>query len=313
MAGAMPLLPGQLQVSHRTVSANGVRLHVVEKGEGPCVLLLHGFPESWWCWRYQIDPLVNAGYRVIAPDLRGYGESDVQGPWDLETIAADVVALLQALCGEERVHLVGHDWGGIVAWHLAAHRPDRFHSLAVFNCPHPAQFRKALLTRPRQLRRSWYVFAFQVPVVPERMLTRDGGAPLLRMYRGNARDRSNFSDAELRPFVEALLRPGQASAMIGWYRSSFRTSVRHYPRIRLPALLGWGMDDRALGYDDLIPGTERWVEGLRIERVEGVGHFITAEAPDWVNGQLLSFLRGPAAVSRPEAAAATGSARAGGG
>src|SRR5262249_25428634 len=130
--------PGDLPVSHRFELVNGLRYHYVELGEGPLLVLLHGFPESWWTWRHQLVTLANAGYRVIAPDQRGYAETDKKGPYDLDTLASDVAALI-TVAGAEKADVIGHDWGGAVAWHLASTRPECVRRLAVLSCPHPAQ------------------------------------------------------------------------------------------------------------------------------------------------------------------------------
>ena len=292
--------PDQLQVRHRFVDLPRLKLHLVEAGEGPLVLLLHGFPESWWSWRYQLEPLARAGYRVVAPDLRGYGESGRQGPYDLDTLAADVCALIDALGAEPAPVVVGHDWGGAVAWHLAAHRPEHCRRLAVLNCPHPARMREALLTRPRwsQLKRSWYMFFFGLPWLPEWLLTRDRAGGLVRVMRASAVDRTNFGLEELEPLRQAILAPGAASAMVGWYRAALWDGLGHplrpprYPPIGCPSLLIWGLDDPALGFDDVVPGTEALAPGLAIERIPGCGHFVQAEQPERVNQLLLRFLAG---------------------
>ncbi|MFO0557891.1 MAG: alpha/beta hydrolase [Polyangiales bacterium] len=287
---------GDLSVTHAFADVGGLKLHYVEKGEGPVVLLLHGFPEMWWSWRYQIDALASAGYRVIAPDLRGYNESDKQGPYDLDTLATDVRALV-AFLGIEKVRLVGHDWGGGLAWHVASKLPSIVEKLVVLNCPHPAQMVRALKRGDLgQLRRSWYMFFFQLPLLPERMLTRDQGRGICKMYRASAVDPSHFSDEELAPFVENVLRPGAVSAMIGWYRAAFTTALKagskgpEYAVIRAPTMLIWAKDDTALGYDSLVPGTERLVEDLRLEPIDRCGHFVQAEQPARVNKLLIEFL-----------------------
>jgi epoxide hydrolase 4 len=297
---------GDLEVTHTFADVGGFKIHYVTKAradaegpdERPVVLLLHGFPEMWWSWRYQIDALDAAGYRVIAPDLRGYNDSDKGGPYDMDTLAADVRALV-AWLGVEKVNLVGHDWGGGLAWHVAATMPNIVERLVVLNCPHPAQMQRALTRDLGQLRRSWYMFFFQLPVLPERMLTRDGGRGIGKMYRAMAMDPSNFSDEELAPFIDNVLRPGAASAMLGWYRAAFASSLEmrrkgfKYPTIRAPTMLVWARDDKALGYDALVPGTERFVTDLRVEPIEGCGHFVQSEQPEQVNRALIAFLAEP--------------------
>lgn len=286
---------GDLSVKHAFADVGGFKLHYVEKGEGPVVLLLHGFPEMWWSWRYQIDALANAGYRVIAPDLRGYNESDKSGPYDLDTLATDIRSLV-AYLGLEKVLLVGHDWGGGLAWHVASKLPAIVEKLVVLNCPHPAQMVRAFERGDlSQLRRSWYMFFFQIPFLPERMLSRERGRGLCKMYRASAKDPSHFSDEELAPFIDNILRPDAPSAMVGWYRAAFASALKagrkgvEYPVIQAPTMLIWAKDDTALGYDSLVPGTERLVTDLRLEPIESCGHFVQAEQPARVNALLIEF------------------------
>jgi epoxide hydrolase 4 len=282
------MVPAQLAVEHRYLTVNALRMHSVEKGRGPLVLLLHGFPEHWWTWRYQIDPLARAGFRVVAPDLRGYGETAGPGPYDLRTVTRDVSELIRAL-GEDRAIVVGHDWGGALAWTLAANHPEQVERLIVINCPHPAQVPRAILRSPDQALRLSYFFFFQLPWLPERALKKDGATAIRRMYRGNALDKSRFSDEEIQPFRDAILRPGAATAMLGWYRAAVRGALAgpRLTKIRVPTLMIWGMQDRALRYEHVVPGTEHRVEDLRIERIEGCGHFAPAEQPERVNALLL--------------------------
>ncbi len=280
---------------HRTEMVGSLRMHYVVDGEGPLVLLLHGFPEFWWSWRFQLAPLVAAGYRVVAPDLRGYNQTDRPGPYDLDTLAGDVASLIAHL-GESRATVVGHDWGGAITWHLAAMRPDLCQRAIVLNAPHPAVFARVIRRSLRQMRRSWYMFFFQLPWLPERWIVKDGARLLLRIYRANAVDRSNFADADVRPFREAITQPGAATAALGYYRAAFARVLRsggkgdRYPLISCPVLLIWAKDDLALIYEELVPPTRRWVSDLRIEPIENCGHFVHQERPEAVNARLLSFL-----------------------
>jgi len=279
-------------------------MHYVEKGEGPLVVLLHGFPEMWWSWRYQIPALVHAGFRVVVPDLRGYNDTDAKGPYDIDTLRDDVVALLDHLRAPS-AFIVAHDWGGGVAWHLASTRGERCAKLVVMNCPHPVVFMKTLMgtwneIKWSQLKRSWYMFFFQLPVLPERMMTNGGGQGVVRALRGMAVDKTNFGDQELKPFIDAVLKPGRATGMINWYRAMFRRGLREgraglkrYGVITMPTLLIWAMQDEALGYDDVVPGVERYVPGIEIFQVPGCGHFVQQERPDIVNPKLVAFLKKP--------------------
>jgi pimeloyl-ACP methyl ester carboxylesterase len=290
------MTPADLKVAHHFVSLPNLRLHYVERGTGPVVVLLHGFPETWWSWRHQIEAIANAGFRVIAPDLRGFGESGTNGPFDLDTITADVGALIESLGVDKRVKIVGHDWGGATAWHLAAHRPEFVERVAVLNCPHPALLRTAILRNWKQLRRSWYMFFFQLPWLPEWALSRNDGGEVVRMLRGVSIDRTNFGEDDVQPFREAIARPGVASSMLGWYRAAIRAGFskqKPWPLITAQTLLIWGMSDPALGFDDVVPGTEAHAPHLKIERIPNAGHFVQSERPEAVNPLLIDFLSRP--------------------
>ncbi len=286
-----------LQVTHHFVQLGALRMHYVERGTGPLVVLLHGFPESWWSWRHIIPTLADAGFRVVAPDLRGYGETDKQGPYDLDTIANDICMLIESLGDGPRAHLVGHDWGGAAAWHLAATRASHCRSLAVLNCPHPAALNHVGLTNFRQLKKSWYILFFQIPGLPELVLTRNDASEIVRALRGNAIDKTNFSAEELRPTRDAIQKPGAAKAMVGWYRAALAGVVKRrgkpaeYPMIRTRSMLIWGLEDRALGFEDLVPPTRKYVEALRVEPIPNCGHFVHAEQPERVSALLLDFLK----------------------
>lgn len=292
--------PADLAVTHHFVQLPSLRMHYVEAGTGPLVVLLHGFPENWWSWRYQLQPLAEAGFRVIAPDLRGYGETDKQGPYDLDTIVGDVCSLIESLGVERRARIVGHDWGGAVAWHLASKRPEFCERLTVMNCPHPVLMQKVLLGKRlsfAQLKKSWYFFFFMLPFVPEWALTKDDAKITRKTISSASFNRAHFSDDELRPFRDAIQRPGAASAMVGWYREAVRDGFRHafspkkYADIAVETLLVWGMKDPALGFEDLVPGTEVFVPKLAVEQIPDCGHFVHAERPELVNPALISFLK----------------------
>jgi pimeloyl-ACP methyl ester carboxylesterase len=296
------MTPDDLGVRHSFAEVNGIRMHYVEKGEGPLVVMLHGFPEMWWSWRHQIPALVDAGFRVVAPDLRGYGDTDAKEPYDVDTLRDDVLALLDHLRAPKAI-IVSHDWGGVLAWHLAGTRQERCEKLVVMNGPHPALFARALSgvgghVKWRQVRRSWYVFFFQLPILPERVLTANGAAAIARVIRGAAVDKTNFDREELAPFVDAILKPGRATGMVNWYRAAFRKGLRQRRRgqdgvITIPTLLIWAMQDDALGYDDVVSGIERYVPGIEIFQIAGCGHFVQQERPDAVNSKLVEFLKRP--------------------
>src|SRR3954465_12358088 len=209
------LLPGPW--AHRDVSANGVRLHAAEAGDGPLVLLLHGFPQFWWTWRAQLTGLAAAGLRVVAPDLRGYGASDKPPRgYDLPTAAADAAAVIRAL-GEQEAVVVGSDWGGLVGWTMAALHPRSVRRLVVVSAAHPRRLR-ASVSDPRQRRALAYALPFQLPRLPERRLTRaddDPVAELLRRWAGPAwAQTADFAEAVAR-YRSAGRNPPGAHAGLG--------------------------------------------------------------------------------------------------
>jgi pimeloyl-ACP methyl ester carboxylesterase len=278
----------------RILPVNGIRLHVVEAGppDGPLVILLHGFPDFSWGWRHQLEPLAAAGYRVVVPDQRGYALSDKpRGPdaYRLDVLVADVIALADA-CGGGAFRLVGHDWGGIVAWETAIRYPERVEQLVILNAPHPDVGYRAVRRRPRQLLRSWYVGFFQIPGVPEFLLRLRRFALLRRALTGSARP-GTFSQEELNRYVEAWSSPGTLTAMLNYYRA-LRRKARRVPaaRVEPPTLILWGVRDRFL---------ERVVAELsldlcqngRIQYFDTATHWVLLEEAPTVNAAVLGFFR----------------------
>ncbi|HEY7293909.1 MAG TPA: alpha/beta hydrolase, partial [Dehalococcoidia bacterium] len=236
---------------------SGPRLHYVMAGSGRPVLLLHGFPEFWFGWRHQIEPLAAAGYRVIAPDQRGYDLSDKPASvraYRIDDLAADVLRLADEVAPGEKVSLVGHDWGAGVAWWLAIHAPERLERLAILNAPHPAVFMRALKTNPRQWLRSWYILFLQVPGLPEWLLSRGDYRGMARSLQASSRP-GTFTAAELARYREAWGQPGALTASINWYRAAmrYRVHLRRSPRVVVPTLILWGVRDVALGRELVEP------------------------------------------------------------
>jgi len=252
--------------------------------DGPLVLLLHGFPESWIAWRHQLPALAAAGLRAVAPELRGYGQSDKPrgvADYRIEKLVGDVDRLIAGL-GRERADLVGHDWGGYVAWHVAMARPDRVRRLAILNMPHPERMLRGLRTL-RQLRKSWYFFFFQLPILPERFVSprrlRDG------LQHAPSR-KGAYDQADLDAIVEAV---GDRTGPIHYYRAAARSLPRWRPVVA-ETLVIWGQRDNSLG-EELAEPDRRWVPRYRLERIPEATHWVMADAPERVNGLLLSFLR----------------------
>lgn len=274
-------------LQHRYAYINGIRMHYVEAGTGELVVLLHGFPEFWYSWRHQIRALA-AHCRVIAPDLRGYNETESAGPYDIETLQEDVIALIRH-AGEESAHIVGHDWGGAVAWMLAIQHPERVRSLVVCNLPHPEVFQRAV-RRPRQLLRSWYMGFFQLPWLPERALAAGRYHRLARKMIRECRA-GTFTREDVNAYLEAWRRQGLGGG-INWYRALARRRSQlpnPVPLVVAPTTLIWGDSDAYLG-KELTEGTERHVADLTVHHLPGVSHWVQQEAPAEVNTYLLQHL-----------------------
>ena len=280
--------------THMRHRVNGITLHAVEAGppDGPLVLLLHGFPEFWWGWRRQIGPLAAAGLRVVAPDLRGYNLSDKPPGIDAyapDTLAADVLGLMDAY-GCTKARVVGHDWGGIVAWWTAAKHPGRVERLAILNAPHPDAWSRRVRRSLGQTLRSTYAALFQLPRLPELMLRADGFAALRRALTGSARPDA-FRPGELDRYVEAWSQPGALTAMLNYYRALRRRPQAPLPRIAPPTLVLWGAHDvalqRALAREGLALCDRGG--GLFLERAT---HWVHLEEPEAVNAALAAFMAG---------------------
>ncbi len=280
---------------HRDVTASGLRFHVAEHGpeDGPLVLLLHGFPEFWWSWRHQLVALGEAGYHVVAPDLRGYGATDKPPRgYDAFTLTGDVAALIRAL-GADDAYLVGHDWGGALAWATATLHPRVVNRLAVLSLPHPLRFNQALLTSGAQLRMSSYIAFFQTPKVPENRLQQgDLVAELLHRWGG-----PGFPDAETESRCrEAMSIPAAAHCALEYYRWAARSRLRPSGQ-RYLALLETGVQVPVLhlhgGVDGCIlpasvHGSGAYAHnGYALHVLEGIGHFPHQEDPETVTALLL--------------------------
>lgn len=283
-----PTLPQE-----RFISANGIRLHAMTQGErGPLVVLLHGFPECWYSWRQYLPFLAEHGYRAVAPDLRGYNLSDKPKGvinYQAPILARDVYELIHAL-GAEKAVVVGHDWGAAIAWYLAMYYPQAVEKLVICNVPHPAKFAEGIRTWP-QLRKSWYIFAFQLPWLPEYMMQRDLYGVMEQVMRGSAVRKEAFSDDDLRVYAEAMSQPGALTAALNYYRAIVRWGWRlPVQPISAPTQIIWGEEDIALG-KELTYGTERHVPDLRIHYIPNCGHWVQQEALQEVQEVLLEFLR----------------------
>lgn len=278
----------------RHLRVNGLSLHVVEDGpaDGPLVLLLHGFPEFSHGWRRQVPALAAAGYRVVAPDQRGYHLSDKPegiSAYCLDTLANDVVGLIDQY-GRDRAAVVGHDWGGIVGWWLALRHADRLERLAILNAPHPQAMRRQLRRDAAQRRRSWYFLFFQLPWLPERVARRRDWEMLAGALVRTSRP-GTFTDADLAAYRRAWSRPGACTAMLNWYRALLQRPPRRprSPVVEVPTLLLWGSRDAFLVRDLATASLELCRRGELVFFDEAT-HWLHLEEAEAVNRRLLAFL-----------------------
>ncbi len=273
-------------LTHHRAAVNGVELHYVEAGVGPLVVLLHGFPEFWYSWRRQIQALSDAGFRVVAPDLRGYNESSKPRSIDdyrLTTIATDIALLIEHLGGP--CVLVGHDWGGVVSWLVAMMRPDLIRKLAILNTPHPVPFLRELRRSNRQKLKMAYQLFFQPPVIPELLMR-----PLLPLLLRSA---GRFTRDEIREYKKAWRDPASRRAMANYYRAvrRHRGELRQLIRpIDMPVLLIWGAREPVFLAETTDDFSE-YVPNLRIARIANAGHFVQTDAPEIVSELLTDFAR----------------------
>ena len=288
--------PQPEEFRHIQVKANGIQFRVAEIGSGDrLALCLHGFPECWYSWRHQMPLLARLGYRVWAPDLRGYGGSDKPAgvaAYAIETLMDDVAGLIDA-AGPRETLLLAHDWGGIVAWQLATRKLRPLDRLVCMNIPHLGAALAGSSWRQRL--RSWYMLFFQLPRLPERMLTADDGRRVGEMLRRSARVPAAFDDGDVEVYRRNVLVPGAATAMINYYRAlvrggGFRRQIAlGFPQIETPTLLLWGTEDIALGVE-LTRATPRFVPDLTLRLLPGIGHWVQQEAPETVNAMLEAWL-----------------------
>jgi pimeloyl-ACP methyl ester carboxylesterase len=267
-----------------------VRLHYVEAGEGPLIVLLHGFPEFWFGWRRQIAPLAAAGFRVVVPDTRGYNLSSKPegfGSYGVDLLAEDISGLIGELGGDS-ARLVGHDWGGSIAWTVAMNHPEVVERLAILNAAHPRKLSEGL-KHPSQLAKSWYFFFFATPGLPEDVV------PLrnwhfFRHFLHEAQP--PYTDAEMERYIEAWSQPGAAAGMINYYRASVRQSQKEAAAklrpISAQTLVVWGEDDSYLGSDLAGPHSED-VPNQRVERIAGASHWVHHDEAERVNQLLIDF------------------------
>ena len=286
---------------HHNVTANGARFHVAEMGDGPLVLMLHGFPMFWWSWRNQLVSFANAGYRAVAMDLRGYGTSDhTPRGYDLPSLAKDVHSLIAAL-GEADATVIAHDWGGLVGWTLAAYQPKSLRRLVTVGAPHPLRLRSALIRHPKQLNRSAHALSMQVPWLPERRFTDNNAAKVDQLLHQWAAP--GWPDLNTAMTYRQVFQHGNTAYCAAEYhrwlvRSAVRIDGVQYARrlkkpITVPVLQIHGAADRCF-LPEAARGSGRFVAApYRWRLLDGVGHFAHEEAPDRFDREVMSWLLDP--------------------
>jgi pimeloyl-ACP methyl ester carboxylesterase len=282
-----------MELSSSRIATGGVHLHVVQSGpvQGPLAILLHGFPEFWYGWRKQIPALAAAGFRVWAPDQRGYNTSDKPprvSDYRLDRLADDVAGLIEA-SGRRRAIVVGHDWGGAVAWWLAANYPELVERLVILNVPHPQVMQRMLWTDVRQLARSWYMFAFQVPWLPEWTARRANWRALVNVMQSSSRP-GTFTETEFELYRSAWSQPGAYRSMLSGYRAAFRYGLPppRNERILPPTLILWGARDRFIRKEAALPSVDRCDLGELIFYTDAT-HWVHVEEHQDVNRLIIDF------------------------
>ncbi|MCG6204452.1 alpha/beta fold hydrolase [Rhodopseudomonas sp. HC1] len=276
-----------------TLAANGLSFAVDEAGEGDTTaLLLHGFPEARQSWAGQLPFLAGLGWHVAAPDLRGYGGTtrpSGKAAYHIDHLTDDVAELFAALGGRRRI-LIGHDWGGVIAWQTALRGKVALDALIILNAPHPDVFARVLADGWKQKRKSWYVAFFQLPWLPEWLMTRELGKPLARMFRQHS---GKISDAQIEIYRRNAIEPGAATAMINYYRANMTAlggGAGTHPRLTVPTLMIWGEDDLALDIA-LTKGNEQHVADFTLRTLPGVSHWVQQDAPERVNELIAEWAR----------------------
>jgi pimeloyl-ACP methyl ester carboxylesterase len=267
----------------RMLVVNGISMYVEVAGSGPEVLLLHGFPDSHLLWRNQVPALVAAGFRVVVPDLRGYGETQIpaggEASYRIETLVADVVTLLDTL-GIDKVQLVAHDWGAVIGWAFVIAHPERVERYVAISVGHPTAYARAGL---RQRLRAWYILVIQLRGFAEWLFSRDGFAPL-GFFSGFPQELPNWR--------ANLSRPGRFTAALSYYRANLRLILPFdHGDVKVPVMGVWSSRDVALVERQMTDSARFCMAGFRYERLDGVGHWIPLQAPDRLNPLLLDYLR----------------------
>lgn len=281
-------------IAFQTIQTNGVSLHTAVAGpeDGPLVILLHGFPEFWYGWKHQIDALAEQGYRVMAPDQRGYNlSSKPQGAenYTLDDLRDDIAGLIEQ-SGKEKAFVIGHDWGGAVAWHLAATKPHLVEKLIAINIPHPQAMPKVMMRNPLQWVRSSYMLYFQLPKLPEEMMAAEDFSFMKQAMVSTSR-KNAFSEEDLKNYSKAWAQPGALTGMLNWYRALPKGSFSQTPKgkVEVPVRILWGVGDQFLSRQ-LAKESVNFCTRAELVFVGQATHWVHHEQPLIVNRLIQEFL-----------------------
>ncbi len=274
------------------IDVDGLKLHMKVAGDeaGKPVILLHGFPEFWYGWRHQIDALADAGCRVIIPDQRGYNKSDKPeniNDYHIDRLRDDIIGIMDHF-GMEQANIAGHDWGGAVGWHLASTRPERVKRFIAVNIPHPAVMPEAIKKYPKQIFKSLYIGFFQIPELPEKLLTMNDHQMMVQALTTTS-NKGTFSEAELEHYRAAWRKEGAVKAMLNWYRAAPKSFASMKKEVKVPVQIIWGTGDQFLS-QELAEESFKIPESCDIAWIEEVTHWVLHERPEDVNRHMLRFL-----------------------
>jgi pimeloyl-ACP methyl ester carboxylesterase len=280
----------------RFIKANGLNFHLKESGNGDLVLLLHGFPEFWYSW-VKVIPLLENHFKVVAPDLRGYGQSDKPQKvkdYNFKILAKDIAEIIKAL-GYEKAIIVGHDWGGGVAWEFAKLYPEMTERLIVLNCPPATKLQKSIFTNWKQFKMSWYIFFFQLPLIPEWWLHKNLKNLFWRMLKGWAINKNAFQKEDIEQYEKAFANRSDFTGPLNYYRAASRAMLdkdfKNIPQYNMDTLIIWGEADKALGkwlIDDL---EKYFTQKFEIKYIPNCSHWVQQEQPELVAKYILSFTK----------------------
>lgn len=279
----------------RFIETNGVKLHVMEAGpqDGPMILFLHGFPEFWYAWRKQLQYFADKGYLVVAPDQRGYNLSDKPegvAAYKIDELAKDIIGLIDAY-GRKQIFLVGHDWGASVSWWVALKYPERIKKLVILNVPHPKVMAKHVFTDTEQMKKSWYIFYFQIPGAVDHLAASGNYEWVIQLITTSANPGA-FTSQELEEYRKAFKQPGAFTAMVNWYRAMVQTK-QEPPKsfdVTMPMILMWGEEDVAMLTEMADQSMAYCKEGCLI-KFPGTSHWIQHEQAAKINPLIEDFFK----------------------